>query len=104
MDELVKLLTGKDIPYDQLRPDEKTYFHGLLDKVRRHTLTIEDVRTYIRQLREAVEMELTKPSLGHDDDLFLKARLRNLMLLDAMLTLPEKAEQLMKRQMAGQKE
>ena len=52
-------------------------------------------------MRDSVEQELTKT--GHDSkqDLFLKARLRNYMLLDAFMTTPEKAKEQIENAISG---
>lgn len=102
MDELLKLFGVKDLTYDELTKEERETFHMWVDGLRKSTLTTDNVKDYVRQLRDSVELELTKPGLTHDNDLFLKARLRNLMLIDAMLTLPEKAQKLLKKQVSQQ--
>lgn len=101
MDELLKIFGVKDLTYDQLSQAERATFHSWLDGLKRNALTISSVHDYIRQLRDAVENELTKPNITSREDLFLKARLRNLLLLDSMLTLPAKAEELLKRQVSS---
>lgn len=98
MDDLLKMFGVKDLTYDQLTPDERATFHAWVDNLKKRTLTLTDIHGYIQQLRDTVENELTKPSLKPRDDIYLKARLRNLMLLDSMLSLPAKAEELLKRQ------
>lgn len=98
MDDLLKLFGVKDLSYDQLTPAERATFHTWVDNLKKNSLSVTDIHGYIQQLRDAVETELTKPNITPRDDIFLKARLRNLMLLDSMLSLPAKAEQLLKRQ------
>ncbi len=52
-------------------------------------------------MKFSVENELSK--VGHESrqDIYLKARLRNLMLLEAMLTSPEKAKIRLEQAIAG---
>lgn len=98
MDELLKLFGVKDLTYDELTPAERETFNGWVSNLKRNPLSVTDIHGYIKQLRDNVENELTKSNLKVRDDIFLKARLRNLMLLDSMLSLPVKAEELLKRQ------
>jgi hypothetical protein len=101
MDELLKLFGVKDLSYDQLTPPERQTFHSWLDGLRKNQLTVADIHKYITQLRDQVEGELTKPNLTPREDIYLKARLRNLLLLDSMLSLPVKAEELLRKQVSS---
>ena len=64
-----------------------------MDALQKGQVSIEKVREYIGSMKEAVEQELTKFDLDTNQDLFLKARLRNYMLLDAYLSTPERAKE-----------
>lgn len=64
-----------------------------MDALQKGQVSIEKVREYIGSMKEAVEQELTKFDLDPNQDLFLKARLRNYMLLDAYLSTPERAKE-----------
>lgn len=95
MDELAKSLgiNTHGAKYADMTPDEKQTFHAMLDTVKHRTLTIEDVRGYLGLMRSAVEQELTKFNLSKEEDMFLKARLRNYMLFESFLIGPERAKQ-----------
>lgn len=96
-----EILKKYNLKYEDLKPVEKETLNTWLDALKQGQLTIEKVRDYIRTMRDSVEHELTKSSVGNKDDLFLKARLRNLMLLEAFLSTPEKAKQAINRALAG---
>lgn len=98
MDKLLALFGRPDLTYDQLTPVERDTFHAWLSNLKKNSLTLNDVHGYIKQLRDGVENELTKSDLAPRQDLFLKARLRNYMLLDSMMSLPMKAEELLRKQ------
>jgi len=96
-----EILKKYNLKYEDLKPVEKETLNTWLDALKQGQLTIEKVRDYIRTMRDSVEHELTKSSVGNKDDLFLKARLRNLMLIEAFLSTPEKAKQAINRALAG---
>ena len=61
-------------------------------------VSIEDVKNYVDQLKDVVETKLTEIKHDSKEDLFLKARLKNLLLLDALLSSPEKKRKVVERQ------
>ena len=85
-------LGDKGVNIEKLTADEKQTYFTMLDAVRDSQLSIEKLRDYIIQMRSAVEQELTKHDLESKQDLFLKARLKNYMLLESFLISPEKAK------------
>ena len=72
-----------------------------MESLGKNRLSIEGVKGYLTSMRDSVEQELTKTDLNSKQDLFLKARLRNYMLLEAFLSTPEKAQKALERAMAG---
>ena len=82
----------KGINIEKLSSEEKQTYFTMLDAVRESQLSVEKLRDYIITMRSAVEQELVKTELGADQDLFLKARLKNYMLLESFLISPEKAK------------
>ena len=94
MDELLQRF---NLTYDELYPVEKEQLNTWMEALQKNELTLAKVKGYIGAMRESLELELTK--VGHESkqDLFMKARLRNYMLLDAFLTSPEKARQAIER-------
>ena len=78
--------------YEELTPDEKVTFHKMLGDVQAAQLTIDKLRDYINMMKASVEDELTRHDLNNKQDLFLKARLKNLSLIASFLDRPEKAK------------
>lgn len=100
MDELMKQLGFSNLKYSDLTPDEKVTFEQKLSLLEKNVLTIEREREFIAHMRFLVEQELTKPHLSHDEDLYLKARLKNLMLLESFLMTPERAKAELQRNLS----
>jgi len=98
IDEILKKFGLK---YEELKAEEKETLYSWMEALNKSKLTLETVKTYIASMRDAVEQELTKTGHNSKQDLFLKARLRNYMLLEAFLSTPEKAKQALERAMAG---
>lgn len=76
---------------EKLNDVEKDTYFKMLQDVQEAQLSTEKLKDYISSMRGAVENELVKTNLDVQDDLFLKARLKNYMLLEAFLTSPDKA-------------
>jgi len=90
---LDEILEKSGLKYEQLTALEKETLNTWMDALQKGQVSIEKVREYIGSMKEAVEQELTKFDLDPNQDLFLKARLRNYMLLDAYLSTPERAKE-----------
>lgn len=97
MDNLLQKL-GYKLKYSELTPDEKETVHEWAEKLNKKGISITDVRDYVARMRGAVEKELTVTGLNNKQDTFLKARLKNYMLLDDFLMGPIKAKEALKRQ------
>jgi len=95
------ILEKTGLKYEELRPDEKETLNVWMQALDKGQLTVDKIKNYIFTMREVVEGELTKTDLNKKQDAFLKARLRNYMLLEAFLTSPEKAREQMERAIAG---
>jgi hypothetical protein len=87
-----ELLEKMGLKYEDLSVAERETYNSMLVAVQKSELSIPKIKDFISSLKTTVENELTKPDVPDRQDLFLKARLRNLMLLDAMLSTPEKAK------------
>lgn len=98
MDELLKSFNLK---YDDLNAAEKETLQTMLSNMQHDVLTIEKLKDYINNMRDAVEEELTRSDIGTKQDLFLKARLRNYRLLAAFLQTPEKAKKQLEQALKG---
>lgn len=91
---IVDDLLGKiGLKYEELRPIERETLNSMLAAIDKGGITPEKLKEYVKTMREAVENDLTKSDLGKKDDLFLKARLRNYLLLESFLISPEKARE-----------
>ena len=100
MDEILKKYGLK---YEDLNATEKETLNTWLTALKQGQLTLDKIKDYISAMRDSVESELTK--IGHENkqDIFLKARLRNYMLLEGFLSTPERAEKMMEKSLSGLK-
>jgi len=98
---LDELLEKAGLKYEDLNAVEKETLNTWIEVLQKGQLTLEKVREYISSMREAVEQDLAKSDLGSKQDLFLKARLRNYMLLEGFLSTPEKAKQQIENSISG---
>jgi len=87
-----ELLEKYGLKYEDLNISEKETLNSWLSALQQGQLTLEKLADYIATMRASVEQELTHYDLGSKQDIFLKARLRNYMLLEAFLTTPAKAQ------------
>lgn len=94
IDEILEKLGLK---YDDLTAQERDTLDSWMQNLQKGSLQLADVKNYIQKMRDSVETELTKIGHNSKQDLFLKARLRNYMMLEAYLTSPEKAKQALER-------
>jgi ribosomal protein L12E/L44/L45/RPP1/RPP2 len=90
-DAFLKTL-GFEGNFDELTIQERETFYAMLHSVRQSELTTEKLKEYINQMKMQVEEELTKHDLGKTQDIYLKARLRNYILLGAFLEGPDRAK------------
>jgi len=86
-----EFLKKRNLKYEDLTPDEVQTFNTMLSAMQQSTLTTEKIKEYISSMKFAVEQEITKSDNGNKHDMFLKARLKNYMLLEAFLLTPERA-------------
>jgi preprotein translocase subunit SecA len=96
-----KILERFGLTYEDLTADEKSTMEGWMRAIESKKVTVETIKGFIQAMMLQVMDKLTKTDLNSKEDLFLKARLRNYMLLDAYLTSPEKAKEAMDRMLEG---
>ena len=89
---LDKLLEKTGLKFEDLNNEEQQTILTWTDTIQKGAMSITKIKEYITSMREAVETELSKADNNTKQDIFLKARLRNYMLLEAFLTTPEKAK------------
>lgn len=110
------ILTRAGLKFEELRPDEQESLFQMMEIASKGQITIENAKSHIRSMREAVEKELTKYPEGkvikiwfltirlgkdRDKDLMLKARLRNYVMFEEFLSRPERAKEMLDRMLAG---
>ena len=88
-----KLLEKFGLKFEDLNDLERDWLTTQLESLQKGVLSVEKIREYISGMKSAVEHELTKTDHNSKQDLFLKARLRNYLLLEAFLSSPQKAQQ-----------
>jgi len=98
---LDQFLEKAGLKYEDLNSVERETLNTWMEAFQKGQVSVERIKEYITAMREAVEQELAKSDLGSKQDLFLKARLRNYMLLDAFLTTPERAKQQVENAISG---
>lgn len=96
-----KILEKLGLKYEDLNNIEKETLNNWMESLQKNQLSVETLKSYILSMRDSVENELTKAENGSKQDIFLKARLRNYMLLEAFLTSPEKAKAALERSLSG---
>ena len=92
---LDQILEKAGLKYEDLNSVEKETLNSWMETLQKGQISVERIKEYVTSMKEAVEQELTKHDLGSKQDLFLKARLRNYMLLEGFLATPERAKQQM---------
>lgn len=98
---LDEILEKFGLKYEDLKPLEKETLFSWMEALKKNELTVEKVKDYIAAMRDTVEQELTQVGHNSKQDLFLKARLRNYMLLEAYLSTPDRAKKMIERQLSG---
>lgn len=121
MNEVDKLLKEKGLTFEDLKGEERDVYFSWLKALEGNQLTVEKIKTFVSDARQSVEIELSEyedvpntwlsllslflPLYGvikkwYQDrkKIALQMRLRNYILLEAMLTSPEKAREAIKQQ------
>lgn len=95
------ILKKYGLKYEDLNAIERESLNKMVTSLGDSVITVEKIKEYIAVMRDSVEQELTKTDNNTKQDIFLKARLRNYMLLDAFLKTPEKAKAQLERAISG---
>lgn len=98
---LDKLLEKYGLKFEDLNVLERETVLTAMDTIQKGAMTVDKIKNNITSMREAVEQELAKADLGTKQDLFLKARLRNYLLLEALMTSPERTKEQLENMLAG---
>lgn len=91
------------LKYEELTSAEKETLNTMYSAVQNTQLTTEKVKDYISLMKNGVEEELAKSNLDQNQDIYLKARLRNYLMLEAFLTSPDRAKTALEAALAGYK-
>lgn len=96
-----EILEKYNLKYDDLNVIERETLNTWVDALQQGVVSIDKIKDYIQTMRDSVINELTNTKIETKQDLFLKARLRNYILLEAFLSTPEKAKAQMERALSG---
>ena len=104
-----EILEKIGLKYEDLNSSEKETLNQWVQSMQKSSLTLEKVKESIQSMRYAVEQELiNEPETRffffiNRKQILLKARLRNYMLIEALLTSPERAKQALEQMLQGLK-
>lgn len=96
-----KLLEKFGIKYEDLNPAERETFSQWQEALTKSQLTLENVKDYLKNLIDAVQKEIIELKestslftalFNWKKDFYLKARLKNYLMLQDFLTAPDKAQ------------
>lgn len=94
------LLDKFDIDYEDLNPAEKETLRTWQQALAQNELTVQGIKDYLKSLIDAVEKELSEMKestsfwtylYAWKKDFYLKARLKNYLILYDFVSAPEKA-------------
>jgi len=95
---LDKLLEKQGLNYENLNAEEKETYNKANFSIQK--LTVEDVARYVTSMKNSIALQLVNLAELDEDsfaeaehELFLKARLKNYILMEAFLLAPAKAEE-----------
>lgn len=89
IDEFLKRFNLK---YEQLTPVERETLNHWMSALQQGAVDVEKIKIYIAAMRAGVENQLCRHEVQDKEDTYLKARLRNYILIEAFLTSPDKAK------------
>lgn len=97
------ILKKFNLSYDDLNAAEKETLNEWLKKISQTEIKREDIKGYIRKMISGVETALVEADFRSKKDLYLKARLKNYILLEAFLDSPDKAKKALEQQIKNLK-
>lgn len=86
---------GLNIPFEELTEDERKSYMDWMKVLKGQPVTLEQIKDFVTKLRLAVDSELASEKLNPKQDLFIKARLKCYITLEAFLNGPEQAKKAM---------
>lgn len=97
MPNIDEFLSKIGVPYEKLEEEERKTLLEWLKNLSERRLSPEDIKTNVRKMADGVANELCKSALPRKEDIFLKARLKNYLLLLDFLNAPEEAKKSLER-------
>lgn len=94
-----EFLSKFNIKYEQLNEAEKETLTGWLENLSKTQISVEEIKNYVRKMADGVAKELAVDELPRNKDIFLKARLRNYLLLYDFLIAPQEARNSLEKYM-----
>ena len=95
------ILDKVGIKFNDLSIDEQETLHSWVGAVETAQMNSVKIKEYIQSMKQSVSLELSTSKLGKKEDMYLKARLRNYILLEAFLESPQKAKKALDRAISG---
>ena len=77
---------------EKLNYQERISYQNIIEQYKVKQLSVEDIREHITKLLFAGVRELAEVGLDDKKDLYLKARVKNYLVLLDILTVPEQIE------------
>lgn len=90
--ELDDFMNALGLNYEELKDDEKQTYENWLKVMAEKQVEVMDIRKYIKEMRISIDTKLATVGLSKEEDIFLRARLQNYILLEAFLESPERAK------------
>lgn len=103
-----EILTRLGLKFEDLSAAERQTLMGWTEALESNQLTVAGVKSFVHSLKEQIEIELVDEpefiyflffKVLNRKQIYLKARLRNIMLLEAFLSSPDKAKAAIERAM-----
>lgn len=91
MDILEKIADVTGLKYEDLTREEREIAKNWINTIAEREIGVDEIKSNIEAMKLAVEGELAFPDLPKNQDIYLKARLKNYILLESFLMGPEKA-------------
>lgn len=104
MDELLQAL---GLEYEQLNLDERNTLNEWLSALQTKQLTVSDIRSYINKMKDEIARKLAEvpdDEKHKTENILLKARLQNYILLYAFVSSPFEAKQELENYIANVKQ
>ena len=92
MDIIDKVAEVTGLGFEDLKGDERETVMNWINAIESREISLDSVKSFITGMRLAVDNELAVDNLSKKKDMFLKARLKNLIALEGYLEGPEKAK------------